>query len=234
MLLSVRDLSAILKVPEDAVYRLVRDNGLPAREINGYFRAHPVDLLQWLADHPRPVNPKALPTDFAEGSVPSLEAAIRAGGVYHDIPGATREDALSALADRFPPIPGLPVEDLRLLLTRRASAGTAFLKDGIAVPHPQYPLIHTTVPPIMAVAFPANPLPFNGNGGAIRAGFALITPTVRDHLRLIGRLIFALHDPRFKELVARKASGAEFIAAARDLDLEITPAASRPFPEVAH
>jgi PTS system nitrogen regulatory IIA component len=166
--------------------------------------------------------------------VPSLEAAIRAGGVHHDIPGATREAALSALADRFPPIPGLPVEDLRLLLTRRASAGTAFLKDGIAVPHPQYPLIHTTVPPLLAIAFPVSPLPWNGTGGAIRAGFALITPTVRDHLRLIGRLIFAFHDPRFKDLIARKATAAEFVAAARDLDLEITPAGSRPVPEVAH
>jgi PTS system nitrogen regulatory IIA component len=216
MLLSVRDLSAILQVTEETVYRWARDKDLPAKEINGHYRAHPVDLLQWLATHPVKVNPLALPTDDPSGSVPSLEAAIRDGGVYHDLPGATREDALAALAERLPRVEGLPVEDLRLLLTRRVSAGTAFLKDGIAIPHPQYPVIHSTVTPMLAVAFPAAPLPYNGT--PIRAGFVLISPTVRSHLRLIGRVIFALHDPRFKELIDRKAMTVELLAAARDLD----------------
>jgi PTS system nitrogen regulatory IIA component len=216
MLLTARDLSAILRVPEATVYRWVRDKGLPAREINGHVRAHPVDLLEWLADHPVPVDPRALPTDDPSDAAPSLEAAIRAGGVYHDLPGATREDALAALADRLPPFRGLPVEDLRQLLTRRASAGTAFLKDGIAVPHPHHPIVLSTVPPMLAVAFPSAPIPANGT--AIRAGFALITPTVRHHLRLIGRLTFALHDPRFKDVIARNGTADEILAAARNLD----------------
>jgi PTS system nitrogen regulatory IIA component len=221
MLLSARDLSAILRVPEATVYRWVRDKGLPAREINGHVRAHPVDLLEWLADHPVPVDPRALPTDDPANGAPRLEAAIRAGGVYHDVPGATREDALAALADRLPKVSGLPVEDLRLLLTRRASAGTAFLKDGIAVPHPHFPIILSTIPPMLAVAFPAAPIPVNGS--VVRAGFALVTPTVRHHLRLIGRLTFALHDPQFKGLIDRKATAGEFIAAARTLDHVTTP-----------
>jgi PTS system nitrogen regulatory IIA component len=221
MLLSARDLSAILRIPESTVYRWVRDKGLPAREINGHVRAHPVDLLEWLAHHPVPVDPRALPTDDPADGAPSLEAAIRVGGVYHDVPGATREEALTALADRLPPAPGLPVEDLRLLLTRRASGGTAFLKDGIAVPHPHSPIVLSTVPPMLAIAFPAAPIPVNG--AVVRAGFALITPTVRHHLRLIGRLTFTLHDPRFKGLIDRKASSDEFLAAARDLDHAATP-----------
>lgn len=228
MLLSVRDLSAILTVPESAVNRLVREKGLPAREINGHYRVHPVDLLQWLADHPRPVNPAALPTDDPNDGAPSLEAALRAGGVYPAVPGATREAAVDALADRLPPLPGLPVEDLRLLLTRRASAGTAFLKDGIAVPHAHHPLILATVPPLLAVAFPATPLPWNGSGGTIRAGFVLITPTVRHHLRLLGRLIFALHDPTFKDLIGRQGKADDFLAAARALDHVAAPKPAAP------
>ena len=233
MLLSVRDLSAILQVPEATIYRWIGEKGLPAREINGHYRAHPVDLLQWLADHPVPVNPRALPTDCPEGSVPSLGAAVRAGGVYHDLPGSTREEALTALTDRLPPITGLPADDLRLLLVRRESVGSTYLKDGIAVPHPHYPLIHTTIPPMLAVAFPAAPIPWNGNGNTVRVLFTLITPTVRDHLRLLGRLMFALHDTRVKDLIGRKGSAAEFVALAEELDLEITPAGSHPPAEAA-
>lgn len=235
MLLTVRDLSAVLRVPESTVYRWIRDKDLPAREVNGHYRAHPVDLLAWLADHPVPVNPRALPTEGPGDEVPSLEAAIRAGGVYHDLPGATRTDALTALADRLPRLPGLPVDDLRLLLVRRESVGSTYLKDGVAVPHPHYPLILTTIPPMLAVAFPAAPVPWNGTGATVRVLFTLLTPTARDHLRLLGRIIFALHDPGFKDVVARRAPAQLLLAAARALDhVTATAPAAAAVPEAAH
>src|SRR4051812_6082863 len=109
MLLSVRDLSSILRVKEAMVYRLISERGLPAREVGGHFRSHPVDFLEWLADHPGPVDPRALPTDGAEDGLPSLEAAIQAGGVYRNLPGVTREEVTAELAERIPPIHGLPV-----------------------------------------------------------------------------------------------------------------------------
>ncbi|MDB5313222.1 MAG: IIA-like nitrogen-regulatory protein PtsN [Gemmataceae bacterium] len=226
MLLSVRDLSAILRVPEGTVYRWIRDGGLPAREVRGHYRAHPVDLLEWLADHPVPVDPGALPTDDQNGSLPSLEAAIRAGGVYHELAGTSRQDALTVLATRLPKITGLPADDLRLLLLRRESVGSAYLQEGIAVPNPRHPLIHTTIPPMLAVAFPAEPIVWNGSGCTVRVVFALLTPTARDHLRLLGRLIFALHDPAFKAALAARAPAEQVLAAARDL--EHVTAAARP------
>lgn len=232
MLLSVRDLSAILKVPEPTVYRWIADRGLPAREVGGHYRAHPVDLLEWLADHPVPVDPRALPTDRTEPGLPSLEAAIRSGGVYHDLPGTTRHDALAVLATRLPAISGLPADDLRMLLLRRESVGSTYLQDGIAVPSPHHPLIVATLPPMLAVAFPADPLLWNGNGSTVRVIFTLMTPTARDHLRLLGRLMFALHDPNFKSRVATRATTDQLFAAARDLDHVI--AIPQPVPEAAH
>ena len=108
MLLSVRDLSAILQVPESTVYRWIRDRGLPAREVSGHARAHPVDLLEWLADHPVAVDPRALPTDALASGVPSLEAAIAAGGIYEDISGTTRADALTEAGNaQTSPLPSL-------------------------------------------------------------------------------------------------------------------------------
>ena len=218
MLLSVRDLSAILKAPEATVYRWIRDRGLPAREVSGHYRAHPVDFLEWLADHPSPVDPRALPTDGAEDGLPSLEAAILAGGVYPDLSGSTRQDALAALAERLPPISGLPAEDLRMLLLRRESVGTTFLKEGIAVPSPRHPLIHSTAQSMLVVAFPSNLLVWNGSEFRVRVIFSLVTPTVREHLRLLGRLIFALHDSNFNSRIATRAAPDQILAAARDLD----------------
>ena len=43
--------------------------------------------------------------------------------------------------------------------------------------------------------------------GAVGAVFTLITPTVRDHLRLLGRIIFALNEPNFRNLITRRAGG---------------------------
>lgn len=221
MLLSIRDLSAILKAPETTVYRWIRDRGLPAREVSGHYRAHPVDFLEWLADHPAPVDPRALSTDGNEDGLPSLEAAIRAGGVYHDLAGTTRTEALSALASRLPSINGLPADDLRLLLQRRESIGATFLQDGIAVPSPRHPLIVSTLPPMLVIALPVNPVVWEvplGSGFTVRVIFTLITPTARDHIRLLGRLIFALHDPNFKSRIATRAADEHILAAARDLD----------------
>jgi PTS system nitrogen regulatory IIA component len=218
MLLSIRDLSAILQAPEATVYRWIRDRALPAREVSGHYRTHPVDFLEWLADHPAPVDPRALSTDRAEEGLPSLEAAIRAGGVYHDLGGTTRTEALSALANRLPPMSGLPAEDLKLLLVRRESMGTTYLQEGIAVPSPRHPLIHSMQPPMLVVALPSYPVVWNGSGSTVRAIFSLITPTARDHLRLLGRLIFALQDANFKSRIATRAPAEQILAAARDLD----------------
>lgn len=218
MLLTVRDLSAILTEPEATVYRWIRDAGLPAREIHGHYSAHPVHFLEWLADHPVPVNPQALPTDGAEDGLPSLEAAIRAGGVYASVPGNTREEVAMAMAERLPPIPGLPAVDLRLLLTRSEAVGSAYLQRGLAVPSPHYPLIQSGIPPMLAITFPDHLILWDGSGATVRVIFTLITPTARLHLRLLGRLMFALHDRAFDIHLENRAKGDLLLEAARRLD----------------
>jgi PTS system nitrogen regulatory IIA component len=218
MLLTVRDLSVILKVSEGTVYRWIRDSGLPAREVHGHYRAHPVAFLEWLADHPVPVDPQALPTEGAEAGLPSLEAAIRAGGVYPGVPGTSRQDVFAALADRLPPVRGLPAADLRFLLQRAESVGTEFLRRGLAVPSARHPLIESGTTPMLAVTFPENLITWNDAGAEVRVIFTLICPTVRLHLRLLARLIFALHDRAFDNLLQVRATPERLLEAARQLD----------------
>ena len=217
MLLTIRDVSSILHVSESTVHRWIHEKGLPIQQVNGHSRLAPAHLLEWLADHPIPIKSNVFPMNGSAAGL-RLDDALRAGGIHSDVPGSDKAAFLQAIVERLPAIPGMPAEDLLALLRSREASGTTHLGEGIALPHPRFPLIHTTMAPMLALCRPQTPVAWTADGKLVHTAFVLICPTVRLHLRLLARLMFALNAPSFQSALKRKASSAETLAAAREFE----------------
>jgi PTS system nitrogen regulatory IIA component len=225
--LGVRDVSKLLGVSEKTVYRWINQGVLPAYRVNDQYRFSRAELLEWATS--RRLNVAAEIFEEPESDavpVPDLADCLRAGGIFYRIGGADKESVLRAVVEQM----RLPEEVdreflLRILLLRESLQSTA-VGDGIAIPHVRNPIVLHVTRPTITLCFLERPIAFGAlDGKPVRVLFSLVSPTVRAHLRLLSRLSFALHDPRFKAAVVREASREEILAAAAALDAKLDSAA---------
>jgi len=227
MQLSVRDLTQIFDVPEKTIYQWIDEKGLPSYQVNGHYRFNKSELLEWAIAH-------QIKTagDFFEKAaadvVPQLADALEAGGFHDHVPGATREEVLAAVVGFLP----LPKEIdrtslLHLLLAREKLASTG-IGEGVAIPHVRDPIVLHVGRPMIHLSFLERPVDFEAlDGKPVRVLFSLVSPTVREHLLLISRLSFALHDAGFKAAVTGQASPDVILREARRVDAGLRPAAAK-------
>src|SRR5262249_20657782 len=99
--------------------------------------------------------------------------------------------------------------------------------EGLALPHPRYPVVLPVAQPFVTLAFLARPVPYDPAGRQpVHTLFALVSPTVRTHLALLARLASALRDPTFRDAVRQQRPADEILEQARRLEdsLRATPA----------
>ena len=97
----------------------------------------------------------------------------------------------------------------RLFQAREAAASTG-IGDGIAIPHVRNPIVLNVDQPIVSLCFLKQAVDFGAlDGRPVQVLFSLICPTIRDHLQMLARLSYVLHDSRFKNArhASRKARG---------------------------
>jgi PTS system nitrogen regulatory IIA component len=219
MQLTVRDVARFLNVTENAVYRWISDGDLPAEQVGGQYRFNRAELLEWASVRKLAVSPALFQRGDAGPEQPRLDEALAAGGVHHDVPGHDRESVLRAVLERIPLPEDLERELLLEVFLSREALGSTALGDGLAIPHPRYPVVLPVPRPVIALAFPAQPVPFAARDGKpVHTLFALVCPTVRVHLQLLARLACGLRDPGFRAAVDQRRPAAEVLAAARRLE----------------
>ena len=107
---------------------------------------------------------------------------------------------------------------LHVLLARENLQSTG-IGDGVAIPHVRNPIVLHVPRPIVTLCFLDQPVDFGAlDGKPVHALFSLICPTVRAHLALLSRLAFALHDARFKRVIAEQGPADEVLAEARRVE----------------
>jgi nitrogen PTS system EIIA component len=192
--LSVAEAAKLLAASVDTVHRWIREGSLPAHRMGHRYRLNRVELQEWAARCGRRVAPELF---TADGSAPvMLVAALERGGIHRNIAGNRREDLLESITR----LAGIPDDVDRttlyqLLLAREALASTSIGR-GIALPHPRDPVVMRLREPRILLCFPVAPIDFGAvDGEPVRALFLLLSPSVRDHLRVLARLAYALHDP---------------------------------------
>jgi PTS system nitrogen regulatory IIA component len=218
MQLTVRQVAKYLKASEPEVYRWVGDQGLPAERIEGQYRFNRAEVLEWATLRKMEIAPEFL--QLSDGpNVPRLADALARGGIHYKLPGATKEAVFQSMIDRLP----LPAEVdrgflLQAFLSREATGPTG-IGEGIALPHPRYPMVLPVPAPLISLCFLEKPVVYTHSADQkVHTLFALVCPTVRYHLGLLARLSFALRAPAFREAVRRQDPPEVILQHARRFD----------------
>jgi PTS system nitrogen regulatory IIA component len=215
MIITMKDVSRLLSVPENVVFGWVRAGRIPCTMAQEQYRFNRSEVLEWATARGMQVSVDLFPTSTEERP-PSLARALEVGGVHHGIGGEDREGILR----RILCVMGLPEGGDRQLLQdvllAEDALGSTAIGDGVAVPHVRNPIVLDVDRPSITLCSLAKPLDLDApDGRPVATIFLMVSPTVRVHLRLLSRLVTALHDARFRELIARKAPREEILAGAR-------------------
>jgi PTS system nitrogen regulatory IIA component len=232
MQLTVREVAKLLNVSEKTIYRWIKDGSIPAYRLHDQYRFHRAELLEWSTANKVGVSPEILQDD--EGAavrIPSLAEALQAGGVVYRLGGQDKESVLRAVVAAM----NLPEEVdrellLRVLAAREELSSTA-IGEGIAIPHVRNPIVLHVPKPSITLCFLEKPVDFGAlDGEPVHCLFTLVSPTVRAHLHMLSRIVFALRDPAFKDAIRRAALREEIMSELGRIDAALDtrthPAAS--------
>lgn len=225
MKLLVKDAARLLEVSEKTIYRWIKQGSIPAYRLNDQYRFNRAELLEWATARRIAVLPEIFREEDSEAaSLPHLNEALQAGGIFYRIGGSDKASVLSNVVETIRLPEEVDREFLHEVLLAREALGSTAVGDGIAIPHVRNPVILHLQKPLVTVCFLERPIDFGAlDGRPVEALFTLISPTVRAHLHLLSRLSFALRDPAFKDAVLRQAPREELMAAVeaceRRLDL---------------
>jgi nitrogen PTS system EIIA component len=218
MQLTVRDAASILTVSEKTIYRWIKHNKLPTYRVNEQYRFNRAELLEWATAQKINVSPEIFgETDSKNATVPSLEEALLAGGIFYRIGGSDRTSVLQSVVE----VMRLPDEVNRQFLLQvllaRESLGSTGIGDGIAIPHVRNPIVMHIERPSVTLCFLEKPIDFVAlDGKPVTTLFTLVSPTVRAHLNLLSRISFALRNPVFRAVLTRQGAREEILQAVRE------------------
>jgi PTS system nitrogen regulatory IIA component len=201
MELTVHDVATLCRVTERTVYRWVKADAIPAYRVMDQYRFNRAEVLAWATRNRIGVPAETLleePADTAP--LPRVSAALALGGIHYRVAGATKAAVLHAAAQ----VINVP-EDLdrltleRMLMAREALATTA-VGNGIAIPHARNPIVLHVPRTLVALCFLDHGVDFGAlDGKPVHSLLVLIARSVREHLHVLARLAFMLHDARFLE-----------------------------------
>lgn len=222
MKLTVRDVSELLDVSEKTVYRWVNDRKLPGYRMSGQYRFSRAEVLEWATANKLNVSIGALQeAQNPDQPLPTLAEALQIGGIFYRIGGSDKESALRNVVEVVRLPDEVDREFLLQVLLAREELASSGIGDGIAIPHPRNPVVQHLAKPLVALCFLEQPIEFGAlDGRPVQALFALISPTVRAHLHLLSRLVFALRGTEFKALVMSQGGRDDLVKAVRRLSVE--------------
>lgn len=217
MELTVKDVARALSISEDAVYELVDGRGLPAQQVDGGLRVHRAELLEWANAQGLAVATELFAAPAAV--LPTLAAALEAGGVVYDLPGDDTPSVLHHLVAALPLPAEADRELLHSVLLAREALGSTGIGDGIAIPHPRNPIVLHVDRPLVTLCFLRRPVDFGAvDGKPVVALFSLISSTPKMHLHLLSRLAYVLRDPGCRAVIARRADAAAILDEVRRVE----------------
>jgi PTS system nitrogen regulatory IIA component len=219
MQLTLSAVASILQTSENNIYRWINEKNLPAEYVNGQYRFNQAQLLEWAALHRMTITPQAFAANGDSPPLSRLDDVLRTGGIIHNLPGSDKTSVLQALVERLP----LPADCDRAsvlhMTLARERAGSTGIGDGIALPHPRFPIVHPLTPPSVTLAFLSQPIDFGApDGKPVHTLFAIVSPTVRMHSAMLARLAFALRQPSFQECIRKQSPADEIFAQAARLE----------------
>jgi len=217
--IGVKDAAKLLKVSEKTIYRWVSAKQLPYTQIGGQYRFSRSRLLQWaLLRRSVPHGDSELPATISV----SLAAAVELGGIHYRVAGADIAGVLQQVL-RLTHLPETADRGLLLrLLEEREALCSSGVGNGLALPHPRYPVLAELEHPLLSVNFLETPVDFAAiDAEPVHALFLILSPSVGSHLQLMSKLSYALRQQSFRDQLREPASREALRAALHNYDQQL-------------
>ena len=221
MQLGVREAANILTVSEKTIYRWIRDGKLPAYRINEQYRFNRAELLEWATSNRINVSPDIFgePSSPGASELPTLEEALRSGGIQYRLSGPDKAAVLQAVVEQMHLPEEVNRQFLFQVLLARESLGSTGVGDGIAIPHVRNPIVMHIPRPTITLCFLEKPIDFGSmDGKPVHTLFTIVSPTIRAHLHLLSKLAFVLREGTFRDILIRQGTREEILSEVRRLE----------------
>lgn len=225
MQLTLVQVAKLFDVSENTVTGWVRDENLPAEFINSQYRFHGSEVLEWSALKKKNCSPKVFQQVNGDrfGKL-SLADALEYGDVLYDVPSDSKHSVFSAALATIPLPADFDRQMLQELLLARETLGSTAIGDGIAIPHPRYPLVLALQRPALRLCFLARPMDFQASDKVpVDKLFVMICPTVHCHLQLLALLASALRDERLRSVLAQRPERQKIVETVRQVERLLHP-----------
>lgn len=226
MQLNVKEAALMLNVSEKSIYRWIKQSIIPFYKINEQYRFNRTEILEWATAQHKQVSPSIfLESHTGIAELPSLAEAIKSGGIIYRVSGKDQATVLKSIVDTLKLPEDVDRDFLYQVLLARETLGSTGIGNGIAIPHVRNPVVLHVVRATVTICFLENAIDFKAlDGKPVNILFTIISPTVREHLHLLSRIAFVLHNSDFKNALLNEAS--------RDTLMELLTGAEEQIPGV--
>lgn len=213
MQLTVRDAAGYLGVTERQVRQWIEHRGLPAQRADERLLLNALEVWEWATENGISASRKLLEdASHAPDSVPTLVAALKAGGIHYDVPGEDRASLLHEVVARLPLAPDVDRDFVFNVLEAREAMGSTGIGGGIAIPHVRNPIVLGVDEAHVMLCLLRNAVDFNAiDGQPVHALFVVVSPSVPVHLKILARLGLVLRDAQLADALQRRAGADEII-----------------------
>jgi PTS system nitrogen regulatory IIA component len=225
MQLTLSQVAKLFDVSENTITGWVREESLPAEVVNSQYRFERTELLEWSALKKKNCSPKVFQEVNGDqiGKL-SLADAMEYGGVLYDVPTESKESVFAAALENIPLPDGFDRQLLLDLMLARESLCSSGVGDGIAIPHPRYPVVLELPRPAVRLCFLAQPMDFQSSDNKlVDKLFVMICPTVHCHLQLLALLATALRDERLRSVLSTRADCGHIVKTVREVEYSLHP-----------
>lgn len=142
----------------------------------------------------------------------NIAELIQRGGVLFNVPGSTPEEVYKYVSQNISLPEGVDPEVLRSELCQREILMSTAVGNGVALPHPRYPLLKNYDDQKIVVCYLDKPLVMNApDSKPIYVMMMLLTSSTQIHLKVLSQLAFLFQQPNFKTKMAEKPGKDELI-----------------------
>lgn len=146
----------------------------------------------------------------------NLSELIHRGGVYFNVKGKTPQEIYKTISKAIVLPPELSSETLYNELCQREELMSTAVGNGIALPHPRYPLLKKLEEQRIIVCFLDNPLIMNApDSKPVYVMLILLTSSSQVHLKVLSQLAFLFQKKEFRSILEKKPSESELITAVK-------------------
>lgn len=196
--LKIKDVAKLLNVSETTIRRWLTEGKIPAYRLSHQYRFSRTEIEAWVMrqklsgdaeDTPFATTQVGESTQKASGNLAfSLYRAVNGGGVFHDVPGDTKEEVIAMVAKLLAKPLGLDHDVLKDLLFDREKLMPTALNNGIGIPHARDFLL-SSHQDIVAVVFPKKVIDYGAlDAKGVHTMFFLFASEDKKHLHLLAKI----------------------------------------------